>query len=116
VSVVRGLDAISAEFGGPSAPWNFMDAGTYLELVEQAGFVLGEDGYIHTVAQRREFDRESFLGWMRSQAVEAYASGVPEQRREAFRQAVEDRIDDFKRHDGTFDQTYVRLDLLVRKP
>jgi len=115
-AVVRVLDAISAEFDGPSAPWTFMDAGTYLELLEQAGFTLGHDGYVHTVAQRRAFDRASMIGWLQSQAIEAYAEGVPADRRDAFRTAVVERVDGLRRADDTFDQTYVRLDLLMRKP
>jgi trans-aconitate methyltransferase len=115
-TVVREMDAISAAFGGPSAPWNFTDAGTYLELLEAAGFALGDDGYVHTVAQRRAFDRESMIGWLQSQAIEAYAIDVPEDRRDAFRTAVVDQVDAFRRHDGTYDQTYVRLDLLARTP
>jgi trans-aconitate 2-methyltransferase len=115
-TVVREMDAISAAFGGPSAPWNFTDAGTYLELLEAAGFALGDDGYVHTVAQRRAFDRESMIGWLQSQAIEAYAVGVPEDRRDAFRAAVVAHVDAFRRPDCSYDQTYVRLDLLARKP
>lgn len=114
--VVEVMDRLSAEFGGPRAPWNFATAGAYLELVEQAGLTLGSDGYIHTVAQRRAFDRESMIGWLQSQAIEAYASGIPEGDRDAFRATVVDRVDEFRRHDDTLDQTYVRLDLLVRRP
>ncbi len=119
-TVVRVLDAISAEFGGPAAPWNFTDAGTALDLIEAAGFDLGPDrevsGYVHTVAQHRAFDRESMLGWLHSQAIEAYAVGIASDRRDAFRAAVAARVDELARPDGTFDQTYVRLDLLAYRP
>lgn len=114
--IVEVLDRISAEHGGPSAPWNFATAGAYLELIERAGLTLGADGYIHTVAQRRAFDRAGMIGWLQSQAIEAYATGVPAPARDAFRAAVIDRVDEVRRHDGTYDQTYVRLDLLVRRP
>lgn len=110
------FDAIAAEFDGPQSPWTFLDAGTYLELVERAGFELGADGYVRTVAQHRAFDRDSFHGWVHSQAIEAYLSGIDPSRHDAFVRAVDDRLDDFRHHNGTFDQTYVRLDLLVRKP
>jgi ubiquinone/menaquinone biosynthesis C-methylase UbiE len=113
--VLAVLDSISAAYGGPSSPWHFADAGTYLDLVERAGFELGADGYVHTVAQRRAFDRDSMVGWLQSQAIEAYAVGIAADRREGFRTEVVERVDELRRHDGTYDQTYVRLDLLVRR-
>ena len=115
-SIVETFDRIAAGYGGPTAPWTFLDAGRYLELTERAGFVLGADGYVRTVAQRRAFDRDGLIGWLRSQAIEAYAVGIDEARGDAFRAEVIERVDEFARHDGTYDQTYVRLDLLVRKP
>lgn len=115
-TVVDGLDRIAAGYDGPSAPWTFLDAGRALELAEQAGFVLGADGYVRTVAQRRRFDRGGLIGWLRSQAIEAYAVGIDEARRDDFRTEVVARVDELARHDGTFDLTYVRLDLLVRAP
>jgi trans-aconitate 2-methyltransferase len=114
--VVETFDRIAAGYGGPTAPWTFLTAGAYLEHVERAGFVLGDDGYVRTVAQRRAFTRESLVGWLQSQAIEAYAIGVEPSRRDEFRAEVVDRVDEFARHDGTYDQTYVRLDLLVRRP
>jgi trans-aconitate methyltransferase len=114
--VVEVFDRIAAGYGGPTAPWTFLDAGRYLELTEQAGFVPGPDGYVRTVAQRRAFDRDGFIGWLQSQAIEAYAEGIEDGRRDEFRAEVIDRVDEFARHDGTYDLTYVRLDLLVRAP
>jgi ubiquinone/menaquinone biosynthesis C-methylase UbiE len=115
ITIVDTFDRIATGYGGPTAPWTFLDAGRSLELTERAGFELGADGYVRTVAQRRHFDRESLTGWLRSQAIEAYAEGIDPARRDAFRAEVVERVDEFARHDGTFDQTYVRLDLLVRK-
>lgn len=114
--VVAAFDRVADAFGAPGSPWHFADAGTMLDAVEQAGFVLGDDGYVRTVAQRRAFDRASFTGWVESQAIEAYLAGVEPARHAEFRAAIADHLDDCRRHDGTFDQTYVRLDLLVRRP
>jgi trans-aconitate methyltransferase len=116
ITIVETFDRIAAGYGGPTAPWTFLDAGRYLEMTEEAGFTLGSDGYVRTVAQRRRFDRESLTGWLRSQAIEAYAIGIDPARRDEFRDEVVARVDEFVHHDGTYDQTYVRLDLLVRKP
>jgi trans-aconitate 2-methyltransferase len=114
-AVVAALDRLAGPFGGPVAPWNFTDAGTALELTERAGFAPGDDGYIHTVAQHRPFSREEFAGWLHSQAIEAYRHAMDPPTATAFTRAVDADMDAFRRYDGTFDQTYVRLDLLVRR-
>jgi hypothetical protein len=101
------LDDVSARLGGPTAPWNFLPAGAALELVEAAGFSSGADGWVRTVAQRRPFDRAGLLGWLRSQCYQAYGRG------EELAQAAEARVDELRRADGTYDMTFVRLDLLV---
>ena len=107
------LDDISAGFDGPQAPWNFLPAGGALDLLEAAGFGLGGEDWVRTVAQRRAFDREGVLGWLRSQCENAYLIGLPVDQHEAFRAAVTDRVDELRRGDGTYDVTFVRLDLLV---
>jgi trans-aconitate methyltransferase len=110
------LDDISARHGGPTAPWHFADAGTALDRAEQAGFTVEPDGYVHTVAQHRRYDREAYRGWLHSQVIEAYRDGIDPARRDAFTAEVEARLDEMRRPGGSYDQTYVRLDLLVRKP
>jgi ubiquinone/menaquinone biosynthesis C-methylase UbiE len=109
------LDACSVALGGPSAPWTFPDAGTYLELLESAGFVL-DQGHVRTVAQRRVFDATTLRSWLESQVYQAYEYALPGALHAAFRASVEARIDDMRRSDGSLDQTYVRLDARVRKP
>jgi trans-aconitate methyltransferase len=101
------LEDVSAGFGGPTASWNFLPAGAALELVEAAGFRTGADGWVRTVAQRRPFDRDSLLGWLRSQCYQAYGGDAE------FVAAVEARVDELRRADGSYDMTFVRLDLLV---
>ena len=109
------LDAASAARGGPTGPWTFPDAGAALELLEQAGVDPYADGaFVRTVAQRRAFDEASMLGWLRSQAFQAYEATMPAEARAGFREEVEARLDELRRSDGTLDQTFVRLDLLAR--
>jgi SAM-dependent methyltransferase len=116
-TVVAVLDRVAAPYGeSRRAPWSFLDAGTAYDLAERAGFAIGGDGYVHTVVQRRAFTRESFAGWLGSQAIEAYRFGMDEATSRAFSADVDASLDDFRRGDGTFDQTFVRLDLLLRKP
>ena len=112
------LEAISLAHGGPGAPWSFPDAGTYLELLERAGFDVdpAHGASVTTVAQRRAFDRESLLGWLRSQCYQGFEIDMPADAHAAFRNEVEARLDELRRHDGTFDQTYVRLNALAFAP
>jgi trans-aconitate methyltransferase len=118
--VVAFLDSIASDIAGPSAPrapWTFVHAGAYLDLLLEVGFDIGtRDGYVHTVAQRRAFDRDSVTGWLLSQAVEAYAVDLKPEQRAPFRSEVTARVDELRRSDGTYDLTFVRLDLLAFKP
>jgi ubiquinone/menaquinone biosynthesis C-methylase UbiE len=113
-TVVATLDRLAAPYGGPVAPWTYLDAGTAFDLAERAGFELGADGYVRTLVQRRPFTRDSFADWLRSQSIEAYRHGMAPDAAAAFTADVEAGLDEFRRHDGTFDLTYVRLDLLLR--
>ncbi|HVN50283.1 MAG TPA: methyltransferase domain-containing protein [Acidimicrobiales bacterium] len=112
------LEAISLAHGGPPAPWSFPDAGTYFELLETAGFDVdpGRGASVTTVAQRRAFDRSSLLGWLRSQCFQGFEIDMPAGSHAAFRAEVEARLDELRRADGTFDQTYVRLNALAFAP
>jgi trans-aconitate methyltransferase len=110
--------AISRAHGGPGAPWSFPDAGTYLELLEEAGFTVDPEAgdFVRTNAQRRPFDRQSLLGWLRSQCYQGFEIAMPAANHTAFRAEVEARLDELARPDGTFDQTFVRLDALAHTP
>ena len=83
-----------------------------------AGFEVdpARGAYVNTVAQRRRFDRESLLGWLRSQCYQGFEIDMPADEHAAFRAEVESRLDELARHDGTFDQTYVRLNALAFAP
>jgi trans-aconitate 2-methyltransferase len=111
-AVVRLLDSVSVPLGGPTEPWSFIGAGEYLEMLEAAGFTV-DGGYSRTLAQRRPFMRETALGWFHSQVVDAYAASMNVEQRAAFVAEVEARFDEIARPDGTFDQTFVRLDVLA---
>lgn len=115
--VVSVLDPISVSYDGPTTPWTFFGAGAYLPLLQATGFdVEPERGcYVRTTAQHRPFDRRSFRGWLTSQCLAAYTNAMPAEHHEAFTAEVLDRLDDFARPDGSFDQVFVRLDVRVRR-
>jgi trans-aconitate methyltransferase len=111
--IVPFLDGIAARFGRmPRCPWMFAGAGAYLDLVLAAGLSV-DGGWCRTVAQRRPFDRGTLTGWLISQCVQAYEVDLPAGTHEAFRAAVTDEVDALRRADGTYDMTFVRLDVLA---
>lgn len=114
-AIVALLDRLAEPYGGPRSPWHYAGPGAALELVERAGFELGDDGYVRTVAQRRPFTRDTLAGWLRSQSIEAYRYRMDAAAAAAFTEAVDAALDELRRHDGTYDQTFVRLDLLARR-
>ena len=109
------MDAESALVGGPACPWHFAEASWVLDALEQAGFDV-RAGFVRLVAQRRAFTRETVLGWLRSQVLVAYTASMTATAAAAFTAAVEARVDELQRWDGSFDQTWVRLDALVQRP
>jgi len=116
--VVEFLDRVAESVAGasaPSAPWTFVHAGAYLDLLLDCGFSV-DGGFVHTVAQRRPFDRESVLGWLMSQAVQAYEIDLAPDHHEPFRAEVTARVDELRRSDGSYDLGFVRLDLLAFRP
>ncbi len=110
---VAVLDAVAAGLGLPPSSTTFLTAGSAFELLEQAGFAPGPED-VRTVAQRRPFTREALLAMVRTQAVQAYALDDDEVR-ERFVAEVERRLPEVRRADGSWDQTFVRLEVLVRR-
>lgn len=111
-AVVDLLDSISTELGGPMSPWTFPDPGWYLEVLERAGFATAR-GHVRSVAQRREFTEETLWGWFESQVFLAYELDLAPRIHDAFRAEVRSRLGELRRHDGSYDQTFVRLDVLA---
>ncbi len=108
------LNEISTSLGGrTSMPWTFADPGSWVEILETAGFSVDHPGFIRTVPQRRPFARASLAGWFESQAFQGYESHLPVELHAELRAKTFERFDELRRGDGTFDQTYVRLDLLA---
>ena len=112
--VVALLDDVATAFGrAPGAPWTFAGAGAYHDLLLDIGFSV-DDGFVRTVAQRRAFDRDAMIGWLHSQALAAYEHAIDPALRAAFRAAAIARVDELQRTDGSYDLTFVRLDVLAR--
>lgn len=115
--VVEIVGEISARHGGPPPPWTFADPGQHLDLLEAAGFAVDDaGGFVRSVAQRRSFTEATLVGWLRSQCYHGFDEAMPAASRAAFRAEVEARLDELRRADGSYDQTFVRLDALVYRP
>ena len=112
------MDDVSTTLGGPTCPWNFADPASALDGLEAAGLdaVTDDRAFVRCVGQRRQFDETTLTGWLDSQVLHAYEAWLPEATHAEFRQTVKARLEELRRADGTFDQTWVRLDLLARRP
>lgn len=112
--VVAVLEELARRHGLPAPP-TFPDPATVLEELEAAGFEV-PDGGVRSIAQRRGFTAGQLEGFLRSQAVVALTRHAPADRAAALTDEVVGSIARLRRHDGSFDQTFVRLDVLARRP
>lgn len=112
------LDQLAVGLGGEPAPWYFPEAAEYVEVLAAAGLVVDPPGWIRRRQQRRPFaDLDAVRGWLTSQVAIAYLPSLPGGQHAAFLTAVEEEIAPrLQRADGSFDQDYVRLDLLASRP
>jgi trans-aconitate 2-methyltransferase len=111
------LNAIATDLGGAADPWYFPAVAEVEARLLEAGFVIG-DGFVRLVAQRRSVpDVEAFTGWLDSQVLIAYQPGLPSATYGEFRRrSLEQLLKRGPREDGSFDQDYLRMDLMVHKP
>ncbi len=109
------LDEESARHGGGPAGWFFPTEEQYMPLLAGAGFSTRSGGWLRLLRQRRSLpDEAAFVGWLRSQVLVAYDAVLPAERVRAFRHAAAERaLAELRRADGSYDQDYVRLDLLA---
>lgn len=112
--IVPVIDELADRFGLPRPP-RFPDAGLVFDLLEDAGFQIPTDG-VRTVAQRRAMDRAALVGMLRNQVAVVLAREAAPERAQEVVEAMAAAADRFRRSDGTWDQTFVRLDLLAQKP
>ncbi|HEY5273179.1 MAG TPA: class I SAM-dependent methyltransferase [Acidimicrobiales bacterium] len=111
------LNAVATELGGAADPWYFPAAEEVAARLIETGFAI-DDGFVRLVRQRRSVpDVEAFTGWLESQVLIAYEPSLPGPSYAEFRrQSLERLVERGTREDGSFDQDYIRLDLMVTKP
>jgi hypothetical protein len=73
------------------------------------------DGWTRLVEQRRSLPTEAaFAGWLTSQVLIAYEAAMDPAMASTFRaRALERCLDECRLPDGSYDQRYVRIDLLA---
>lgn len=114
-SLIALIDSLAREHGLPEWP-GFPGTAIVFEQLEEAGFVIPEEG-VRTIAQRRPFTRDGALGYLTAAAMTALIRHVPDEAgREALIQEAASRVEVLRRSDGSFDGTFVRLEILVRRP
>jgi ubiquinone/menaquinone biosynthesis C-methylase UbiE len=108
------LDEVSVRYGGPASPWCFPEPEAYAALLRAAGLAVQHARLVH---QRRTFpDAAAFEGWLRSQVLPAYLPAVPDAARDAFAaECLRNCPARLQRDDGSYDQDYVRLDVLATR-
>jgi trans-aconitate methyltransferase len=111
--IIAVLDDVAAGLGLPPAHITFLTPSAAFELLEAAGFTPGPED-VRAVAQRRPMSRDALLAMVRTQAVHAWEAPDPDVRARFLDQAVA-RLDELRRPDGTYDQTFVRLEVLVTR-
>jgi trans-aconitate methyltransferase len=111
------LDEESSALGGTTSPWYFPTAEAVETQLLAAGFEL-TGGFVRLVTQRRSVpDLNALIGWLDSQVLIAYQPSLDGAAYPIFRERAIQRLREVgPRPDGTFDQDYVRVDLLVTKP
>ncbi|MHA3704406.1 class I SAM-dependent methyltransferase [Jatrophihabitans sp. YIM 134969] len=108
------LDEVAVAHGGSPAAWYFPSVDEHRPLLDAAGLDTSDPGWIRRLEQRRPFDEDGVRGWLASQVSIAYLPGVPAPERADFLDDVEKIVlPGLRRADGTYDQDYVRIDLLA---
>lgn len=109
------LDLAAAQLSLGPARVTFPHPGTVLELLESVGFDPAAS-VATTVAQRRTFDREQLLAFIRTQAAVAYGASSDPDLLDRFVGEASRHVEELRRHDGSYDQTFVRLHVRARRP
>ncbi len=115
IAVAQGLlDEVAVRHGGQVAPWYFPSTDEHRPVLDAAGLDTSAPGWIRRLEQRRPFDEDGARGWLASQVSIAYLPSVPAAARADFLADVEKIVlPGLRRDDGSYDQDYVRLDLLA---
>jgi trans-aconitate methyltransferase len=95
-------------------PWYFPAPEPYVRRLVDAGFSEAQSWTTLRHQRRSVPDQDALEGWLRSQVSIAYEASMSERDAFEFRRRVEARASvELRRDDGTYDQDYIRLDMLA---
>jgi SAM-dependent methyltransferase len=112
--LVALLDDLAVRHGLPALP-PFPDPGRAFDLIEAAGFDVDEQS-ARTVAMRRHFTRQQLVGLVRTQAALVLTRHLDARQGQAIVNEAIAAVDRVRRADRSWDQTFVRLEIFVRRP
>jgi trans-aconitate 2-methyltransferase len=116
-SLIALLDDIATSLAGKTAQIYAPTVEEYRTQLLEAGFELSR-GFVRYAFQKRSVPSyDALVGLMRSQPYVAYEPYLPMGQRQKFREIAEQRaFNELRRGDGTYDQDFVRMDVLAFAP
>ena len=116
-NLIALLDDVATNLGGKTAQIYTPMVEEYRTRLLDAGFELAR-GFVRYAFQKRSVPGyDALLGLMRSQPYVAYEHYLPVGQRQKFREVAEQRaFNELRRGDGTYDQDFVRMDVLAFVP
>lgn len=112
--MIEFVNRLADKFGVPP-PEAFPDPGTVFDIVEQAGYMIPMEG-VRSVVQRRSFGAEQISSFVKTQVAVLLTRGVDAELSADIVDEALRSVDELRRPDGTFDQTFVRLEVLAQRP
>lgn len=112
--VIRLIERI-ARANDLRPPEPFPEPEPVAHLLADAGFDIPDDG-VRTVIQHRPFTRDELAAMLRTTAAISLTRQAPEAAHARLADELAYAVDELRAPDGSYDQTFVRLEILVRKP
>ncbi len=111
--IVEMLTDLAERYGLPGPPL-FPDPVRAFESLVAAGFEMADDS-VGTRVVRRTFDGDGLAGLLRTQAVLVLTRHADQALADAVTAEALARLDSLRSGDGSYDQVFVRLEVLVRR-
>lgn len=112
--VIRLIERI-ARANDLRPPEAFPEPTPVAHLLADAGFDVPDDG-VRAVTQHRPFTRDELAAMLRTTAAVSLTRQAPAAARARLADELADAVDELRAPNGSYDQTFVRLEILVRKP
>lgn len=110
------LDEVCAQVGAPPWNWYFPSVAQYEPMLRDADLTW-DGGWVRLLHQQRAMpDAEALRGYLTSQVLVGYEAAMTPTQQGEFRPfALGRAVRELRREDGSYDQDYVRMDVLARR-